>query len=135
MGAGAWRLIRQLLTESILLATIGAAFGLLLARWADAALVRLVSGGTDLIPLDVHLDSRVLLFTLSVAVLTGILFGLVPALRAARLDLNPILKGTSRASPVEAASRARAGGKDSRRGAGRLVVSAFGDSQSISAQL
>ncbi len=96
MGAGAWRLIRQLLTESVLLATIGAAFGLLLARWADAALVRLVSGGADLIPLDVHLDSRVLMFTLSVAVLTGILFGLVPALRAARLDLNPILKGTSR---------------------------------------
>jgi predicted permease len=96
MGAGAWRLIRQLLTESILLATLGAAFGLLLARWADAALVRLVSGGTDLIPLDVHLDSRVLMFTLSVAVLTGILFGLVPAWRAARLDLNPILKGTSR---------------------------------------
>ena len=96
MGAGAWRLIRQLLTESILLATIGAAFGLLLARWADAALVRLVSGGADLIPLDVHLDSRVLMFTLSAAVLTGILFGLVPAFRAARLDLNPILKGTSR---------------------------------------
>lgn len=96
MGAGAWRLIRQLLTESILLATTGAAFGLLLARGADAALVRLVSGGPSLIPLDVHLDSRVLMFTLSVAVLTGILFGLVPALRAARLDINPILKGTSR---------------------------------------
>jgi predicted permease len=96
MGAGAWRLIRQLLTESILLATIAGAFGLLLARWAEAALVRLVSGGSTLIPLDVRLDSRVLIFTLSVAALTGILFGLVPALRAARLDLNPILKGTSR---------------------------------------
>jgi predicted permease len=96
MGAGTWRLIRQLLTESILLAIIGAALGLLLAQWADAALVRLVSGGTDLIPLDVHLDFRVLMFTLSVAVLTGILFGLVPGLRAARLDINPILKGTSR---------------------------------------
>jgi predicted permease len=96
MGAGAWRLIRQMLTESILLATIGAAVGLVLARWADAALVRLVSSGADLIPLDVHLDSRVLMFTLSAAVLTGILFGLVPALRAARLDLNPVLKGTSR---------------------------------------
>jgi predicted permease len=96
MGAGTWRLIRQLLTESILLAIIGAALGLLLAHWADAALVRLVSGGTDLIPLDVHLDFRVLMFTLSVAVLTGILFGLVPGLRAARLDINPILKGTSR---------------------------------------
>jgi predicted permease len=96
MGAGAWRLIRQLLTESILLATIGGAFGLLLARWAVAALVRLVSGGASLIPLDVRLDSRVLIFTLSIAVLTGTLFGLVPALRAARLDLNSILKGTSR---------------------------------------
>ena len=96
MGAGAWRLVRQLLTESILLASIGAAVGLLFARWADAALVRLVSGGADLIPLDVHLDSRVLMFTLAVAVLTGILFGLVPALRAARLDLNLILKGTAR---------------------------------------
>lgn len=96
MGAGTWRLIRQLLTESILLAIIGAALGLLLAHWADAALVRLVSGGTDLIPLDVHLDFRVLMFTLSVAVLTGILFGLVPGLRAAGLDINPILKGTSR---------------------------------------
>jgi predicted permease len=96
MGAGAWRLIRQLLTESILLAMIGAAVGLLLARWAEAALVRLVSTGTSLIPLDVHLDTRVLIFTLSVAVLTGILFGLAPALRAARLDLNAILKGTSR---------------------------------------
>jgi predicted permease len=96
MGAGAWRLIRQLLTESILLAMIGAAVGLLLARWAEAALVRLVSTGASLIPLDVHLDTRVLIFTLSVAVLTGILFGLAPALRAARLDLNAILKGTSR---------------------------------------
>jgi predicted permease len=96
MGAGTWRLIRQLLTESILLATIGGALGLLLARWAEAALVRLVSGGASPIPLDVRLDSRVLIFTLSVAVLTGILFGVVPALRAARLDLNPILKGTSR---------------------------------------
>jgi predicted permease len=96
MGAGTWRLIRQLLTESILLAIIGAALGLLLAHWADVALVRLVSGETDLIPLDVHLDFRVLMFTLSVAVLTGILFGLVPGLRAARLDINPILKGTSR---------------------------------------
>jgi predicted permease len=96
MGAGAWRLIRQLLTESILLAMIGAGFGLLLARWAEAALVSLVSGGTSPIPLDVRLDFKVLIFTMSVAVLTGILFGLVPALRAARLDLNPILKGTSR---------------------------------------
>lgn len=96
MGAGSWRLIRQLLTESILLATIGGAFGLLLAHWTETVLIRLVSGGAGPIPLDVRLDSRVLMFTLCVAVLTGILFGLVPALRTARLDLNPTLKSTSR---------------------------------------
>jgi predicted permease len=96
MGAGASRLFRQVLTESILLATIGAAFGLLLANWADAALLRLVSGGTSPIPLDVHLDSRILAFTLGVAVFTGILFGLAPAFRAARVDLSSVLKGTSR---------------------------------------
>jgi predicted permease len=96
MGAGASRLFRQVLTESILLATIGAAFGLLLAHWADAALLRLVSGGPNPIPLDVRLDSRILAFTLGLAVLTGILFGLAPALRAARVDLSSVLKGTSR---------------------------------------
>jgi predicted permease len=96
MGAGAMRLFRQVLTESILLATIGAAFGLLLAHWADAALLRLVAGGPNPIPLDVHLDSRILAFTLSVAVLSGILFGLAPAFRAARVDLSSVLKGTSR---------------------------------------
>ena len=96
MGAGAPRLFRQVLTESILLATIGAAFGLFLARWADAALLHLVSGGPNPIPLDVHLDSRILAFTLGVTVLTGILFGLAPAFRAARVDLSSVLKGTSR---------------------------------------
>ena len=58
MGAGAPRLFRQVLTESILLATIGAAFGLLLAHWADAALLRLVAGGPNPVPLDVHLEDR-----------------------------------------------------------------------------
>ena len=106
MGAGASRLFRQVLTESILLATIGAAFGLLLAHWADAALLRLVSGGPNPIPLDVGLDSRVLAFTLGVTVLTGILFGLAPALRAARVDLSSVLKGTSRSI---ASSGSRAG--------------------------
>jgi predicted permease len=96
MGAGASRLFRQVLTESVLLATIGAAFGLLLAHWADAALLRLVSGGPNPIPLDMRLDSRILAFTLGLAVLTGILFGLAPALRAARVDLSSVLKGTSR---------------------------------------
>jgi predicted permease len=115
MGAGTVRLFRQVLTESILLATIGAAFGLLLAHWADAALLRLVSGGPNPIPLDVHLDSRILAFTLGVAVLTGILFGLAPALRAARVDLSSVLKGASR-------SIASSGSQAGRMPIGKILV-------------
>lgn len=96
IGAGAVRLFRQVLTESILLAAIGGAVGLLLAHWADAALLRLVSGGPTPLPLDVHPDSRVLAFTFGISVFTGILFGLAPAFRATHVDLSSVLKGTSR---------------------------------------
>lgn len=96
VGAGALRLFRQVMTESILLAAIGGAVGLLLAHWADAALLRLVSGGPTPVPLDVHPDSKVLAFTFGVSVFTGILFGLAPALRATHVDLSATLKGTSR---------------------------------------
>lgn len=95
MGAGRSRLFRQVFTESILLALIGGAAGLLLARWADVALLRLVSGGPNQIPLDLHPDARVLMFTFGICVLTGILFGLAPALRTRRVDLNSVLRGTS----------------------------------------
>src|SRR5579859_2066335 len=97
LGSGRARLFRQLLTESLLLSAIGGALGLLLAQWGDALLLRLVSAGDKPIPLDTHLDVRILGFTLGISVLTGFLFGLAPALRAARVDLNSILKGTSRA--------------------------------------
>lgn len=96
MGAGARRLFREVLTQSILLASIGGAVGLLLAYWADAALLRMVSGGPIPLPLDVRPDAKVLAFTLGVSVVTGVLFGLVPALRAGRVDLSSVLKGTSR---------------------------------------
>jgi len=96
IGSGRTRLFRQLLTESLLLAAIGGALGLLLAQWADAALLQLVSRGTSPIPLDTHLDMKILGFTLGVSLLTGILFGLAPAFRAARMDMNGILKGTAR---------------------------------------
>ncbi len=97
MGAGRARLFRQLLTESLLLAGIGGVLGLVLARWADALLLRLVSSGSTPIPLDTHLNPTILGFTLGVSLLTGVLFGLAPALRASRVDLNSVLKGTSRA--------------------------------------
>ncbi|HUI42197.1 MAG TPA: ABC transporter permease [Terriglobia bacterium] len=97
MGAGRARLFRQLLTESVLLAAIGGVLGLLFAQWADAVLLRLVSRGPLPIPLDTHPDAKILAFTLGVSLLTGVLFGLAPAFRAAKVDLNSVLKGTSRA--------------------------------------
>jgi predicted permease len=96
LGAGPGRLFRQLLTESVMLAGIGGAIGLLLAQWADALLLQLVSRGDSPVPLDVHPDAKILGFTLGVSLLTGILFGLAPAFRAARVDLNSVLKGNSR---------------------------------------
>ncbi len=108
MGAGRSRLFRQLLTESLLLAGIGGVLGLLLAQWADAVLLRLVSIGSTPIPLDTHPDATILGFTLGVSILTGILFGLAPALRASRVDLNAVLKGTSRAVIGGAGQGARA---------------------------
>ncbi len=96
MGAGRGRLMRQLLTESVLLAGLGAIAGVLLARWGASLLLRMVSSGPTTIPLDVHTDLRVLAFTIAVTLLTGILFGLAPALRATRIDLNNILRGASR---------------------------------------
>ncbi|HEX5474708.1 MAG TPA: ABC transporter permease [Vicinamibacterales bacterium] len=96
LGAGAPRLFRQVLTESLLLAAIGGAVGLLLAHWADAALLRMVSTTSNRVRLDVHADAGVLAFTCGVSLLTGVLFGLVPALQATRADLIGVLKGTSR---------------------------------------
>jgi predicted permease len=96
MGAGAPRLLRQVFTESILLALIGGGVGLVLAYWADLALLRMVSRGPSPVPLDVHADAGILIFTLAVSVLTGILFGSAPAFRAVRVDLSSVLRGTSR---------------------------------------
>lgn len=96
VGASRWRLVRQLITESVLLAAIGGAAGLLLAWFGSRLLLHLASSGPDPIMLDVRPNVAVLAFTLGISGLTGVLFGLVPALQATRVDLVPALKESAR---------------------------------------
>jgi predicted permease len=99
LGASRWRLVRQLMTESVLLAIVGGALGVLFALWIkDGLLVATEWGGRQMSELTPQLDLRVLGFTLGLSLLTGIIFGIVPAMRATRLDLTPALKDTGRGS-------------------------------------
>jgi predicted permease len=95
IGAGRGRLIWQLLTESMLLTIFGGAAGILVARWGARALIALVTGSISAIKPSVNV--RVLLFTAAVSLLAGILFGLVPALRASSMDLSTPIKGSAHA--------------------------------------
>jgi predicted permease len=92
LGAGRTRLIRQLLTESLLLAVGGGALGMAFAAVASRLLLRLVSGGPEAVPLDVSMNVRLLLFTSGVTMATGALFGTIPAFRATKLQLTDSLK-------------------------------------------
>ena len=91
MGAGRVRLIRQLLTESVLLSLIGGALGLLLGDWSIAPLLRLAPPDIPRLS-ETHLDLAVFFFSLGVAALTGILFGIAPALQTSRVDVTSSLK-------------------------------------------
>jgi predicted permease len=92
IGARRWRLVRQLLTESILLSTLGGALGLLLAYWLVDAIMALKPPIDIALSTELHIDERVLLFTLIVSALTGMIFGLLPALQSTKPDLAPALK-------------------------------------------
>ncbi|HEV7785289.1 MAG TPA: ABC transporter permease, partial [Thermoanaerobaculia bacterium] len=113
LGAGPARLIRQLLTESVLLSGLGGALGLLFSLWAGTALLRLVGASTST-ALDLHPDPLVLAFTAGVSILTGVLFGMAPAFRATRVELAPTLK--------ESARSVAGGGSGARWPLGKLLV-------------
>ena len=98
IGATRARLIRQLMVESLALSALGGAAGIAAAFWGSGLLVRFLSVGRPLIRLDLAPDLRILAFTAAVSVATGVLFGLVPAMRAARLDLTPALKEGGRSA-------------------------------------
>ncbi|HEX2444935.1 MAG TPA: ABC transporter permease [Vicinamibacterales bacterium] len=92
LGASRWRLMRQLLTESVLLALLGGAAGLVVAFWTIDALRTVEIPIPANVLLGLTLDARVLTFALVVSVLTGLLFGLAPALQATKPDVVPVLK-------------------------------------------
>ena len=106
-GAGRGRVIRQLLTESVLLATVAAAGGVLLAWAATRLMVQLISVDQVPVLLDLGPDWRVLLFTVGVTTVTALLFGLAPARRAVRVDVASALKAQTRV--LGAGTRLRSG--------------------------
>jgi predicted permease len=99
LGASRWRLIRQLLTESILLSALGGALGVIFALWIKDGLLAVSDwGGRGMRALEPQLDWRVLGFTMVLSLLTGIVFGIAPAWRATKVDLMPTLKDSGRSS-------------------------------------
>jgi putative ABC transport system permease protein len=108
LGASRARLIRQLLTECVLLSTAGAVLGVFFSRWGTSLLVRYISTGENKVFLDLSPDWRVLSFTAGIAVFTGLLFGVLPAFRSTRVSLTSAMKGSQAADP-ESHARFRPG--------------------------
>jgi macrolide transport system ATP-binding/permease protein len=92
VGASRWRVIRQLLTESVLLSGVGGAFGVALAWWGIRVLTALLSNGRENFTLHAGLSWNVLAVTVGLSLITGVLFGLAPAFQTTRVDLAPALK-------------------------------------------
>jgi putative ABC transport system permease protein len=108
LGAGRGRIVRQLLTESVLLAALGGALGLVLAAWGTDVLVSLVPQNIPRVA-NIQLDGMVLAFTFLVALGTGVLFGLAPALQASKLDLRESLNQSGRGTVGGGRHRLRSG--------------------------
>ncbi|HJQ25120.1 MAG TPA: ABC transporter permease [Blastocatellia bacterium] len=104
MGAGRVRMIRQLLTESVLLAALGGGAGVLLAWWGSRLLIGMASSSAEPLPLDVTPNLRILGFTLLASLISAVVFGTAPALRAARIEPNTELKGGRGAARASAQS-------------------------------
>jgi predicted permease len=104
LGAGGRRIVRQLLTESVLLALIGGAAGLLVARWT-LYVVRTISPGNIPRMEDIAISGSVLAFTFGISILTGVLFGMAPAWHAMKIDLNSSLKSGGRSGQTDAGMR------------------------------
>jgi predicted permease len=107
LGAGRWRLVRQLLTESLLLAASAAVLGLLVANWTVPVLVGMLAPSDSPVQLAVGLDLRVLAFTAAVSLTTAVAFGLLPALRASRVEIHATLKSGSRTAGRSPANHGR----------------------------
>lgn len=103
MGAGRLRVVRQLLTESVLLASLGGTLGIALAYWAVRVLTRLFANGRENYTLHAELNWHVLVFAVGLSLLTGVLFGLAPAIQSTRVDVMPALKNDLRHSARPAA--------------------------------
>jgi len=97
-GAGRGRLMQQLLTENLLLSLVGCAFGLVLALWGTRLFALIVPTGFPELLRQIRIDARVLGFALAISVVSSLLFGLLPALRASRVDLNEVLKEGGRST-------------------------------------
>jgi len=96
LGASAGRIVRQLLTESVLFALLGGGLGLAIAQWGVKLILAIAPEGAIPRAAEIRLDSRVLLFAAAVSAITGVLFGLLPALQASRPDIQGALKETTR---------------------------------------
>ena len=97
LGAGRWRIVRQLLTESMLLSLVGGVVGLLLAKWGTDLLLTLAPSDLPRMS-NVSIDDRALAFTVAITFLTALIFGLVPALQASKPNLNETMKDAGRGS-------------------------------------